>query len=105
MSGVGAMRVLAQVERPVETETPYGGRVVSYEPLGVVWLACEARRRRERSDGGQAARTVETMGATCRSDGRVVEGRVLRFGGTDWTVRGVETGAPGRMTLDLERAR
>lgn len=99
------MRVLARIEQPVESETPYGGRVVTYEHQGMAWLACGARRRRERSDGGQAARAVEAMSATCRRDGRVVEGRVLRFGGADWTVRGVETVEAGRMKLDLERAR
>lgn len=99
------MRVLARIERPVEAETAYGGRVVSYEPLGVIWLACGARRRRERTDAGQSARSIETLTAICRTDGRVVEGQVLRFGGADWAVRGVEAGEPGRMTLDLERAR
>jgi hypothetical protein len=99
------MRVLARIERPVETETPYGGRTVSYEHLGMAWLACGARRRRARSDGGQAARAVEAMSATCRADGRIAEGRVLRFGGADWTVRGVETAETGRLKLDLERAR
>lgn len=99
------MRVLARIEQPVESETPHGGQVVTYEPLGVIWLACGARRRRERTDGGQATRAVEAMGATCRSDARVVEGRVLRFGGADWALRGVEPGERGRLKLDLERAR
>ena len=99
------MRVLARIEQPVEAETPYGGRVVTYEHQGMVWLACGARRRRERSEGGQAARTVETMSATFRPDGRVVEGRVLQFGGADWTVRGVEMVEAGRLKLDLERTR
>lgn len=99
------MRVLARIEQPVESETPYGGRVVTYEHQGMMWLACGARRRRERSEGGQAARAVETMSATCRRDGRMAEGLVLRFGGADWTVRGVETVEAGRLKLDLERAR
>lgn len=99
------MRMLARIERPVETETPYGGRVVSYEPVGMVWLACAARRRRERSEAGQPARWVETMQAGCRADVRLAEGLVLRFGGADWTVRGVEAAPAGRMALDLERSR
>ena len=101
----GTMRVLARIERPVETETPYGGRTVIYEHQGMVWLACGARRRRERSDEGQAARAVETMAATCRPDGRIVEGRVLRFGGADWTVTAVDQPVAGQMSLGLERAR
>ena len=105
MSGAGAMRVLARIERPVESETPHGGGPLSYEPPGMGWLACGARRRRERTDGGQAARSIEAMSATCRGDARIVEGRVLRFGGADWAVRGVETVEGGRMKLDLERAR
>ena len=99
------MRVLARIEQPVEGETPYGGQVVTYEHQGMVWLACGARRRRERSDAGQSARAIETMRATCRADGRVIEGRVLRLGGADWTVRGVEAVEGGRQELDLERAR
>ena len=99
------MRVLARIEQAVESETPYGGRVVTWEHQGMVWLACGARRRREWSDVGQAARSVETMTATCRRDVRVVAGRVLQFGGADWAVRGVETAGAGRLKLDLERAR
>ena len=45
------------------------------------------------------------MSATFRPDGRVVEGRVLQFGGADWTVRGVEMVEAGRLKLDLERTR
>lgn len=99
------MRMLARIEQPVESETPYGGRITTYEPQGVVWLACGARRRRERSDSGQSVRAVETLRAICRTDDRVVEGRVLRFGGADWTVRAIDVGEVGRMILDLERGR
>ncbi len=99
------MRVLARIEKPVEAETPYGGRTVTYEHQGMAWLACGARRRRERRDEGQAARAVETMAATCRQDGRIVEGRVLRFGGADWTVTAVDQPVAGQMSLGLERAR
>ncbi|MBN8527699.1 MAG: head-tail adaptor protein [Caulobacterales bacterium] len=99
------MRVLARIERPVQSETPHGGRTVSYDHLGMAWLACGARRRRERSEGGQATRGVETMSATCRADARIAEGRVLRFGGADWTIRGVDADGPGRMKLTLERVR
>ena len=33
------MKVVASLVRPVEAETPYGGRVVSYEPVGSLWLS------------------------------------------------------------------
>ena len=35
----------------VEIDTPYGGRAVSWEPLGAAWLKLGARRRREKIIG------------------------------------------------------
>ena len=103
MSGA---RVLAELLQPVKTQTPYGGRVVSYEPLGVVWLKTEAVRRRDKSDEG-GTRSVEAMTAEARADPRLAEGRVLRFGGGDWAVIGLQGVAdrPGRVELVLERGR
>ena len=75
-------RVLAELLQPVESQTPYGGRAVSYGSLGMVWLKTGAMRRRDRSDG-MAARSIEAMTAEARSDPRLAEGRVLRFGGGD----------------------
>ena len=33
------MRVLAELFECVESQTPYGGRAVSWNPLGSAWLA------------------------------------------------------------------
>ena len=105
MSGLRA-RTLAELLDPVEAETPYGGRVVSFESLGVVWLALGARRSRERVED-EVARSVETLEVGVRVDPRLSEGRVLRFGGGDWTIRRIDGDPPrpGRATLSLERGR
>lgn len=100
---VSPMRVLAGVFEAVEAETPYGGRAVSYEALGQAWLRLGARRRREVRDAG-GPRAVEVVTAETRSDGRLVEGRVLRFGGADWRVTAAEH-VGGRAILSLERMR
>ena len=112
------MKVLAELRQGVESETPYGGRAVSWEPLGWAWLKLGARRRREKSEPG-GARVVETVPATekaadtppvetvtaeTRSDLRLVEGRVLGFGGGDWRIISGET-VGGRAILNLERIR
>ena len=100
------MRVLGELFKAVEAETPYGGRAVSFEPLGMVWLGVEGRRRRERSEAdGSVATEVAT--AEVRTDPRLVEGRVIRFGGADWTIAQVDVEAerPGRSRLGLERTR
>ena len=99
-------RVLAELLQPVENPTPYGGRVVSYDPLGMVWLKTGAVRRRDKSDDA-GTRSVEAMTAEARADPRLVEGRVLRFGGGDWAVMGVQgvDDRPGRVELVLERGR
>ena len=96
------MRVLADLYEGVESVTPYGGRAVSWEPVGPVWLKPGPRRRREiREPGG--ARTIETMTAESRSDPRLSVERVLRFGGADWRIRATET-VGGRAILGLERS-
>jgi hypothetical protein len=100
------VRVLGELLEAVEAETPYGGRAVSFEPLGMVWLRVEGRRRRERTEAeGTAALEVAT--AEARTDPRLVEGRVIRFGGADWTIAQVDMDAerPGRSRLRLERTR
>ena len=100
------MRVLAGLFETVEAETPDGGRSVSFEPVGSAWLKCGARRRRERTDADAGPRGVETLSAETRADPRLLEGRVLRFGGADWRITGVDAErAPGRATLELERVR
>lgn len=98
------MRILAVLFQPVEAETPYGGRSVSFEAAGSAWLKCGARRRTERGEG-DLRRAVETMGAEARADARLTVGRVLRFGGADWRIVSVEDVRPGRAKLDLERVR
>ena len=103
MSG---FRVLAQLLQPVEAETPYGGRAVSYEPLGSVWLSLDGRRRRERTEAG-VTRSIETAEAETRADPRLGEERIVRFGGADWAIAAVDgdPDRPGRVTLSLERGR
>lgn len=98
------MRLLAGLFQPVEAETPYGGRSVTFQPLGSVWLNAGTRRRVERGEGDQR-RTVETMQAEARADPRLAVGRTLRFGGADWTIRVIEDRRPGRVELALERMR
>jgi len=98
------VRTLAGLFQPVEAETPYGGRSVSFEAVGSAWLKCGARRRLERGEGDQR-RAVETMGAEARADARLVISRVLRFGGADWRIVAMEDARPGRAKLDLERVR
>lgn len=104
--GGAALRVLTELLEPVEAETPYGGQVVSYEARGVVWLKLDTRRRRERTEAGVSS-GVETVTAETRTDPRLIEGRVLRFGGGDWAILGVEPEAerPGRTILKLEKTR
>lgn len=96
------MRVLADLYEGVESQTPYGGRAVSWEPLGVAWLKLGPRRMRERREAG-GARTLETVTGESRSDPRLKEGRMLRFGGADWRIRAVET-VGGQAILRLERS-
>ena len=103
---MSAARVVAELLQPLEAETPYGGRVVSYAPLGVAWLSTGTARRRERGEA-TGAQVVESLTAEIRVDPRLAEGRVLRFGGRDWEI--VSIGArgdrPGRCELRLERTR
>ena len=96
------MRVLADLYEGVESLTPYGGRAVSWEPLGVAWLKLGPRRMRERREAA-GARTVETVTAEARSDPRLREDRTLRFGRADWRIRAVET-VGGQAILRLERS-
>ena len=97
------MKVLAGLFEGVESETPYGGRAVSWEPLGSAWLKLGARRRRERNEPG-GMRAVETVTAETRSDARLAAGRVLRFGGGDWRIVSGET-VGGQAILNLEQVR
>ncbi|MBB4083886.1 hypothetical protein GGR12_002774 [Brevundimonas lenta] len=97
------MKLLAGLFELVEAETPYGGRSVSWEPLGSAWLKLGARRRRERQEAG-GMRAVEAVTAETRADGRLTAGRVLRFGGTDWRIASGET-VGGRAIVNLERMR
>lgn len=95
--------VLAELLQGVESETPYGGRAVSWEPLGWAWLKLGARRRREKSEPG-GLRVVETVTAETRSDLRLAEGRALEFDGGEWRIVSGET-VGGRAILNLERIR
>ena len=97
-------RWLAELISATETQTPQGGQALSFEPLGWVWIRPGARRRRERTEAG-VTRTIETLRVETRADPRLVAGRVLRFGGDDWTVVLVDPdpARPGRAHADLER--
>lgn len=97
------MKILAELLVGTEAETAYGGRSVSYEPLGWAWLKLGPRRRRERTEAG-SLQIVETVTAESRADVRLEAGRLLRFGGADWRIRSGET-VGGRAILGLERAR
>lgn len=97
------MRALAELFEGVAVETPYGGRAVSWEPLGFAWLKLGPRRRRERSDVG-GPRAVETVTAETRADVRLTPGRMLRFSGGDWRIISGET-VGGQAILNLERLR
>ncbi|MFA4892067.1 head-tail adaptor protein [Brevundimonas sp.] len=94
-------KTLAELFEPLEAETPYGGRSVTWEPLGSAWLKLGARRRRERSEAG-GLRAIETAAAETRADARLTPGRMLRFGGGDWRIVSGET-VGGRAILNLER--
>ncbi|MEG1452625.1 head-tail adaptor protein [Brevundimonas sp.] len=98
------MRVLAQVLRAVPTQTPQGGRVVFHEPVGSVWLKLGARRRREREDAG-VLRVSEVLKAEVRADPRLEEGLLVQFGGSDWTVTGLDPAGAGYRVLEMERVR
>jgi len=95
------VRVLAGLFEGVESETPYGGRAVSWEPVGSAWLKLGPRRRREKSEPG-GARIVETLTAEARADTSLSPERVLRFSGADWRIRSTET-VGGQAILTLER--
>lgn len=97
------MKVLAGLFEGLESATPYGGRAVSWEPLGHAWLKLGARRRRERTDEG-GLRAIEIVTAETRADPRLEAGRMLRFGGADWRIASGET-VGGRAILNLERMR
>lgn len=100
------MRLLTELLEPVEAETPYGGRVVSHEPLGSVWLRIDERRRQERTEAGVRS-AVDVCLAETRADPRLNEGRLIRFGGADWSIAATQgdPARPGRVTLTLERTR
>lgn len=95
--------VLAGLFEGIEAETPYGGRSVTWEPLGSAWLKLGAGRRREIDEVG-GRRAIETVTAETRADVRLAVGRILRFGGGDWRIVAGET-VGGRAILKLERVR
>lgn len=97
------MRVLAELFEGVESQTPYGGQAVSWEPLGSAWLKLGPRRLREKNEPG-GARATELVTAEARADARLSAERVVRLGGADWRIRSVET-VGGQAILNLERTR
>ena len=97
--------ILAELLEPVEAQTSFGGRSVSYELFGVAWISPGPVKRRERSEAGAEPRVVETLSAEARADERLSVGRVLRFRGGDWRIAAVDVGRPGRAVLSLELSR
>lgn len=95
--------LLAELFEVIETQTPYGGRSTTHEPVGSAWLRLGARQRRERTEASRAT-VVETVVAESRADARLVAGRLLRFGGGDWRVVAADA-VGGRAILKLERIR
>lgn len=98
------MRKLAELLEGVEGVTAQGGRAVTYEPLGFVWIAPGLVKRGVRT-GGEGVAEALTLTAECRADGRLTEGRLLRWDGADWRIALVNQAAPGRARLMLERDR
>ena len=70
------MRWLAGLFEPIESETPFGGRAVSWQARGSAWLKLEGRRRRERTEAG-VTRVIEAATAEARVDARLIEGRMI----------------------------
>ncbi len=95
------MRALAGLFQGVEAETPYGGRAISWEPMGSAWLKLGGRRRLEKSETG-GVRAIEKVTAETRADARLAAGRMLRFSGGDWRIVSGET-VGGQAILNLER--
>ena len=104
-AAVSGLRRLAELYQSVEQETPFGGRSVGLEPVGVVWIEILRRRRRERSEAGVEPRKHEAIDVESRTDPRLSVGRVLRLDGADWRIVLIADDAPkvGRATLTLER--
>lgn len=94
---------LAELFEVIEAQTPYGGRSLTYERIGSVWVRLGSVRRRSRSEAGEAE-MAEALTAEGRSDPRLTTGRVLRVGGADWRIAAAET-VGGRAILNLERTR
>lgn len=99
----GRRALLAELFEAIEADTPYGGRSVTYDAVGWVWLKPGAVRQRQRSEAGMSA-TTETATAEARADSRLTAGRVLRFQGADWRIASSEA-ISGRTILNLERTR
>lgn len=91
--------ILAEVMEPMEAETPYGGRSVSWIEHGQVLLRPGAERPVETTEDGRR-REGRRLTAEARRDGWLEIGRVLRFRGGDWRVR--TTTVDGGMRLELE---
>lgn len=99
------MRRLAELVEAVESETAQGGRAVSYELLGVVWLALGRRVQSEGQGAAGRPEAVERLEAVTRMEPRLAAGRIVRLDGQDWRIRLVDPDRPrpGRATLSLER--
>lgn len=79
------MRRLAEVFAAERSETPFGGRAVSWTPVGVVWLAVLDERREDApGEAGGPPRTRARMTAETWTDARLARGQRLSLDGADW---------------------
>ncbi len=103
-AGLAQLRRLARLEAPVESETPFGGRTVSWEPAADLWVAMSPMRARDVAQGG-VARTVAVARAEAREHPAAEAGMRLELDGMVWRVAAVDrAGAePGRMILHIEK--
>ena len=99
------MRRLGEVSAPGLSETPFGGRAITWTIVGPIWLALKPPRFSESAGEGQKPRQVEKCEAEARFDPLVERGQRVSIDGADYAVVHVAGDAPmlGRMTLTLER--
>lgn len=99
------LRRLAEVSAGSESETPFGGRSVTWEPVCVAWLAVVSEQPDEARDGEEPPRERRRLTAETRADPRLARGQRVELDGVAWRLAHVlaEAPRPGRMTLSLER--
>lgn len=100
------LRRLAEVFAGEASETPFGGRAVSWTPVCVAWLAVlDERREAAAGEAGSAPGERARMTAETRADPRLERGQRLRLDGAEWRLAHVTPAPdrPGRVVLSLEQ--